>query len=344
MNRAFFHIGLLLLCGFLATSRLHADEAAAEMAEAARGFLSSLKEDQRAAASFALKSDERLNWHFIPRDRKGLPIKEMTGDQRKKAHALLQSGLSQSGYAKATNVMLLEQVLQDMEGANRRFSRDPNLYFVSIFGEPAAKGTWGWRVEGHHLAVNFTIVKGEFVSGTPLFYGANPAEVRSGPRKGLRILAAEEDLGRELAKSLTPEQRKAGIVDTTAPRDIITGADRKANRLKPEGIAGGELSGNQRELLLKLIKEYVNRHRPELAESDLRKLQGAGGVAKVHFAWAGGLEPGQGHYYRVQGPTFLLEYDNTQNDANHIHSVWRDFENDFGEDYLRKHYNEVPHR
>ena len=172
--------------------------------------------------------------------------------------------------------------------------------------------------------------------------GVNPAEVRSGPRKGLRLLAVEEDLGRQLAKSLDENQRKLGLIATEAPRDIITAAARKVKPLEPAGLPATQLNPEQRELLKKLIQEYIYRHRPEVAEADRKKIEAAG-WQNITFAWAGSLEPGQGHYYRIQGPTFLLEYDNTQNKANHIHTVWRDFGNDFGEDLLRKHYEQNPH-
>lgn len=313
-----------------------------EMAFAAQGFLLSLKPEQAEKVSFKLKDDERQNWHFIPKARKGLPIKEMTEKQRQLAMKLLKSGLSDRGYGRATNVISLETILRELEGPNSRMTRDPELYYISIFGKPEAKGTWGWRVEGHHLSVNFTIVNGEYVAGTPSFFGSNPAEVKSGPRKGLRALAAEEDKGRELIKGLSAEQREQAIFDKTAPRDIITEAQRRVKPLEQKGIAAAKLDEKQKDMLMQLIKAYVERNRPELAKDDLRKIQEAG-VEKIYFAWAGGIERGEGHYYRVQGPTFLLEYDNTQNNANHIHAVWRDFENDFGEDLLKKHYQETPH-
>ena len=197
-------------------------------------------------------------------------------------------------------------------------------------------------MEGHHFSANFTIVKGEFISSTPSFLGSNPAELRQGARKGLRVLSAEEDLARELVKSLDATQQKAAVIDTTAPKDILTGAKRAVTPLEAQGILAAKLTAGQRATLMKLIREYVERVRPELAKDDLRKIEAAG-VEKIQFAWAGGLEKGEGHYYRVQGPTFLLEYDNTQNNNNHIHAVWRDFNGDFGEDILRKHLAETPH-
>jgi hypothetical protein len=326
----------------LAVASVRAHPAAEDMAAAANKLLASLDAAQKAKAQFDFKADDRLDWHYIPKDRKGLTLREMSAEQRQLVHALLLTGFSPHGYAKATNVISLEPVLQEIEGTGRRFPRDAGLYHVFIFGTPEAKGTWGWRFEGHHLSANFTIVKGEYFGSTPSFFGSNPAEIRQGPRKGMRALAGEEDRARDLIKSLDAEQRKAAIFDATAPKEIITEAKRRVQALESAGITAAKLSREQRSLLMKLIEEYVRRVRPELASEDLRKINQAG-VEKIQFAWAGGIEKGEGHYYRVQGPTFLLEYDNTQNNNNHIHAVWRDFANDFGEDLLRKHYAERPH-
>ncbi len=330
---------LVLLSLSLAAVPVGAHVAAEEMAAAANRFLASLDDAQRKKASFDFKSDDRHDWHFIPKERKGLTIKEMTAAQRPLAHALLKSSLSAQGYTKATNIMSLEPVLFELEGAARKFPRDSELYHFFIFGQPGAKATWGWRVEGHHMSVNVTLVKGEDIAVTPSFFGTNPAEVREGPRKGLRVLAEEEDLARELVKSLNDEQRKMAILKPTAPADIFTVAKRKVEPLAPDGIFSTKLTAAQNGTLLNLIKAYVYRFRPELADADLKKIQAAG-VEKIQFAWYGGVERGEGHYYRVQGPTFLLEYDNTQNNNNHIHAVWRDFNGDFGEDVLKKHYEQ----
>ena len=307
-----------------------------EMAAAAQNLLAALSEEQRPKAAFAFDSDERENWHFVPKERKGLTLKEMTPAQRHLAYALLNSGLSQRGYAQATTIMSLEQILQDMEGPGRKFPRDPELYHVSIFGTPAAKGTWSWRFEGHHLSVNFTLVEGKVAAGTPSFMGTNPGEVRTGPRAGLRVLGAEEELGRELVKALTDEQRKVAVIDSKAPDDILTLATRKADLGKPVGLSLGELTADQRSLAVKLIHAYLDRARGEVAATDFAELEKAG-FDNIRFAWAGSLERGQRHYYRVHGPTFVLEYDNTQNDANHVHAAWRDFAGDFGRDALAEH-------
>jgi len=335
----------LLIAALVASVTLHAHPAADAMADAAKKLLASLDDGQKSKAHYTdLKSEARQAWHFIPTEmvsfgRKGLPFTQMTEAQRKLALALLQSALSEGGYTKATGIMSLEAVLKEFE-KNSKVDRNPILYFVSIYGTPDAKGTWAWRFEGHHLSLSFTIVDGKEVAAVPSFMGTNPAEVREGAKKGLRVLGVEEDLGRELAKSLTAEQRTAGVFSDKAPPDIISAAKVKAERLNPEGIAYAKLNGAQQELLKRVVAEYANRVRPDVAKGDLEKIAKAD-WNKVAFAWAGGLNRGDGHYYRVQGPTFLLEYDNTQNNANHVHAVWRDFTNDFGEDLLKRHYEQA---
>lgn len=336
------HLRTFVSLMLLVPALVRAHPAAEEMAAAAAKFLGALTPEQRAKASFDFKADERWNWHYIPKERKGLPLKEMTAEQRTLALALLHSGLSELGYGKATNIMSLEPILWELEGAARRFPRDPALYHFFVFGKPEPAGTWAWRVEGHHLSANFTIVKGQFLASTPSFLGSNPAEVRQGPRQGLRVLAGEEDRGRQLVQALDAEQRKVAVIDATAPKEIFTEAKRRVQPLERTGLLAAKMTQPQRGLLMKLIEEYVQRVRPDLATDDLKKIREAGSE-RIQFAWAGGLERGQPHYYRVQGPTFLLEYDNTQNDNNHIHAVWRDFEGDFGEDLLRRHYQEYPH-
>ena len=333
---------ILLTPLLLAAAICRAHVAADEMAAAARSFLDSLTPEQRAKATFEFKSDERSNWFFIPKVRQGLTIKAMTPAQRTLAHGLLRSGLSAQGYSKATNIMSLEPVLKQLEGPSGAMVRDSELYYFSIFGKPEPAGTWGWRVEGHHVSVNFTIVKGEYFAGTPSFLGSNPAEVREGPRKGLRVLAEDEDLGRALVKALSDDQRKVAIFETAAPKEVITSNKRKVMPLETVGLAAAKMANGQRAQLQKLVRAYVNRLRGDLGDMDWKKIEKAG-WDRVYFAWAGGIEKGEPHYYRVQGPTFLIEYDNTQNNANHIHAVWRDFDNDFGEDLLRKHYLETPH-
>jgi hypothetical protein len=265
---------------------------------------------------------------------------------------LIKAGLSQRGYLTATSIMDLEKVLGALEAAQRAAAaqpprnaplvRDPERYFFSVFGAPSPRDTWGWRVEGHHVSLHFTVVNGTLVAGAPTFFGSNPAEVREGPKKGLRILGAEEDAARALLDSLDQPQRAKAIIETTAPNDMVTMANVDIKPLSPLGITAEALKPNQRELLTRLIDVYVGFMAPDIAADRTAKLKKAG-IDKIGFAWAGEVERGKKHYYRVQGPTFLIEYDNTQNDGNHIHSVWRDFDGDFGRDLLREHLKSTPH-
>ena len=326
-----------------AKSARHVDEpamakAAADMAHAANALWGALSPDQQAKAAFPFEDQERFNWHFIPRQRKGLTWKEMTPGQQPLAHALLASGLSSHGYMQAEMIMSLEDVLKVLEQGKNGPRRDPENYAFSVFGTPGENSTWGWRFEGHHVSLNFTIARGKAAVAGPVFFGSNPAEVREGPRKGLRVLAVEEDVGFELIRGMNVEQQKKAIIQADAPNEIITGNHRKADPGPPAGIVASDLNPQQKKLLMTLVEHYAYRLRSELADEDLEKIDKAG-FEKIHFAWAGALEPGTGHYYRIHGPTFLIEFDNTQNDANHIHTVWRDAANDFGEDLLRQHYD-----
>src|ERR1051326_420584 len=218
MRQKLIRISALLLCAMALTAAYYHTKPSAVMADSANRFLASLTAQQRAQATFAMDSDERLNWHFIPRPRKGLPLREMDGAQKNLAHGLLSAGLSQRGFVKATTIMSLDAILKEME-QGKGPQRDPEGYFFSIFGEPSENGTWGWRVEGHHVALNFTVVKGQMIASSPSFFGANPAEVKQGSRKGLRTLAREEDLARELAASLDAKQKPVGWLSPEAPKD-----------------------------------------------------------------------------------------------------------------------------
>lgn len=331
---------LLPAAVFLLTAAALPGRAAApavEMAEKARTFLAGLSPDLRQEALIPFEDKERKNWHFVPKSRRGLPLKRMSEAQREQALALLKSGLSAKGNTKVATIMSLEEVLAELEG--RPEVRDLGLYYVTIFGEPDDAVPWGWRWEGHHLSLNFSIERGRVLSTTPSFLGANPAEVKSGKLKGTRALAPEEDLGRALVKSLSPEQQKVAIIMEKAPHDIMMVPGRK-EATPVMGLPHKEMSEAQKAALVELIREYLYTKRPENADEVWKRIEKAG-LEKVHFAWAGGLERGQGHYYRVQGATFILEYDNTQNGANHVHAVWRDLANDFGEDLLGKHYEQA---
>ena len=316
----------------------------ARMAAAADSFLAALSPEQRERASFAFEADERLRWHFIPVEmfeRRGVMLKEMNTTQRELAHALLRAGLSQRGYMTATQVMELEDVLQALEGGGR-FARDRDEYLFSVFGTPADDAAWGWRFEGHHVSLHFTIVDGVAAVGSPAFVGANPAEVREGPQRGRRVLGDREDAARALLESLDASQLGIATIGDVAPRDIVTGTELEIDPLAPVGVSASALSAAQRGLLMDLIEVYASMMADDMADRRAQQLREAG-PDQITFAWAGGFERGEPHYYRVQGPTFLIEYDNTQNDANHVHSVWRDFDGDFGRDLLRDHLERHPH-
>ena len=335
MRSLYFRLVAAAIGVILLTSAYHRLNSSAFMAETANRFLLSLTPEQRAKVSFAFTEDERQNWHFVPIERKGLALREMTPAQKHLATALLSAGLSQQGFLKAESVMSLEDVLKAIEHGTGP-ERDPEKYYVSIFGTPSADGIWGYRVEGHHLSQNYTVVGGH-VAGAPSFFGANPAEVREGPRKGLRVLGAEEDLGRAVIQALDPEQRKTAIVDGQAYKDIISFDSRQAAlKGQPSGLQASKMNAKQFELLTTLLEEYARNMPDQIAEAREEQIRKAG--KDIYFAWAGGTEKCDPHYYRVQTASFLIEYDDTQNNANHIHSVWRDFNGDFGLDLLKLHY------
>jgi len=335
---------LSLVASGVEIARVSAARPGTEMAGAASRLLATLSPEQRSRAAFLFESDERTRWHFLPGEmfpHHGIALKELNADQRPAAHALLQTGLSQRGYLAATAIMELERVLRSLEQEGK-LSRDPERYFISVFGVPDPEGTWAWRFEGHHLSLHFTIVAGSITVSSPSFFGANPAEIRAGPLKGQRALGVEEDAGRAFVMALTPTQRAQALLSEVAPEDIVTGNKVPIEPLSPVGIRASELSSSQQALLRNVLTAYTSLMANDIAAARWARL-GRAGFEKITFAWAGGTEPGMRHYYRVQGPTFLVEYDNTQNDANHIHSVWREFDGDFGRDLLREHLHEVRH-
>lgn len=326
--------GLLAL--FLVTIVARAAEPAADMLKTAQAFLAALTPEQKAKAVFPFTHAERENWIFVPKVREGLPLKVMSETQRELALALVRSALSQRGTLRTEAIRALDEVLREIEGPKGTQVRDSTLYYFTIFGEPGAKATWGWRYEGHHCSLNFTIIDGKLTAVTPSFMGDNPAEVKSGPMAGKRTLPEEEDLGRALVKALDESQRRTAIFAEKAPNDIVTSNSKRADPLAPVGLAVAQMTPAQNEQCLALLKVYLERYRAEIGNDALAKIRAAG-WDKVRFGWAGGLEKGDPHYYRLQGPTFLVEYDNTQNNANHIHTAWRDFSGDFGRDVLAEH-------
>jgi hypothetical protein len=312
------------------------------VAEAAVAFLKALTPDKRRQAMIPFDSRERFNWHYIPRRREGLTLKAMNESERAAAHQLLRSALSEVGYRKAVDIMQLEEVLRQIEFFP--FSRDEENYAFTVFSTAGSPFPIGWRIEGHHLSLNFTVVSQAHGALTPAFMGANPAEVREGSRKGLRVLAQEQDLAFELVGRLNPEQRRKVVMATRSLGDIVSGPGRTAELKAPVGLSVGEMTSLQREGVMRLLEVYARNMRADVAEAQLRAIHEAD-TQKISFAWAGSLDAGQPHYYRLHGPTLLIEYDNTQNDANHIHSVWHELGNDFGEDLLRAHYETGhPHR
>ena len=335
-------IALSLFVAIVASANeISAPATAGRSVKAAEAFLANLSPEQRKAAVFAFDDRQRFDWHYVPRSREGLSLKEMTEEQRDLAFAFMRAGLSEKGYRKAVDITRLEAVLREIEKWNW-LGRDPEKYFISIFGRPSETGTWGWRVEGHHLSLNFTIVNGHLYASAPRFLGANPARVDRGKLAGVRTLSGEEDLARSLVTSLNETQLARAVFRKQAYSDIVTGTVDQISPLEPVGIPAGELNPNQKDLLARLIDEYVSSLPPEIARQRMAIIRDQE-LDQVHFGWAGDLKPGQPHYYRIQGTSFLIEYDNVQNGANHIHTVWRDFEGDFGRDLLREHHR-VAHR
>lgn len=309
-----------------------------ELVKSADAFLSSLDSKFLSRAQFSLDDNERFNWHFVPRDRKGISLHDLSAAQRNLAFALLKSSLSVQGYQKATGIIALEEVLRQVEGrgANDGY-RDPKKYYFSIFGKPSSTEPWGWRLEGHHISINFSADKGLIVSSTPTFWGSNPATVNSGDKKGTRVLKLESDLAFALLNSLSTDQLKVARFSEDALPEIISYNSRKAAPLQPTGIGFKELNKDQQQILLQLLNVYVNNYELGFSKKLMDKIKKAG-LENLTFGWAGSTSPGAGHYYRIQGPMLLIEFDNTQNNGNHIHTAVRDLTNDFAEDILREHY------
>lgn len=338
MRRSLLRFLPVLLATFALSVAYERTRSSAAMANAANNFLAMLSPEQKAKATYPMDDKQRLDWHFVPRERKGLPLREMDAGQRALAEALLSSGLSQTGFAKVAGILSLEPVLRDAE-KDTRGRRDAAGYFFTVFGEPSTTGTWGWRFEGHHVALNFTVIKGQTVASSPSFFGANPAELKDGVRKGFRALSREEDLARELVNSLDDKQKPMAVLSAEAPKDILTGNKLKVDPIDPKGISSSKLNKKQMAMLMEVIEEYASSMPADVGAARIDAVRKAG-FDKVHFAWLGGVDRGQPHYYRIQGPTFLVEYDNTQNNNNHIHSVWRDYTGDFGMNLLAAHYQQ----
>jgi len=308
------------------------------LASRANEFLQMLNEDQSAKAHYPFADDERYNWHFVPKERNGISFNDLNEKQRQAALTLLKTSLSEQGYQKANNIMALENVLREVENrpADDKY-RDPLNYYLTIFGDPQEKDIWGWRLEGHHISINFSSHDGQIVSATPTFWGSNPAIVRSGRYTGRQVLKQESDLGFTLVNSFDRNQINKVVISPKAPSDIITGNQRKAELEEAVGLSYSQMSDQQKKLFMQLLNVYVKNYQLGFSRRLMDKIEKAG-IENLSFAWAGSLQPGAGHYYRIQGPMLLIEFDNTQNNANHIHTVVRDLTNDFAEDILREHY------
>jgi hypothetical protein len=318
---------------------------AGRMASAALEFLASLSDMQRRAATLPFGDDRRYVWDYRPIEttpRNGLRLINMSEDQKRKALALLDIGLSTRGADTVRKIMDLEIPLlanEKMEGRVTPFVRHPEQYAVCIFGDPTGRLPWAWHIGGHHVGLHFTVIDGDRIASVPLFFGANPAEVRHGPTSGQRTLPEEEDLARTLVRGLPPDYKQVAVVSQTAYPDILTDRYRITNAFAPpEGLAWSAMGADSRGLLTRLIRHYVTRTNEELSGPYWSKLESE--FEELTFAWTGGEEPGQGHYYVIKAPSWLIEYDNTQNGANHIHSVLRDISGDWGEDLIAMHYAE----
>ncbi|MEX2514284.1 MAG: DUF3500 domain-containing protein [Cyclobacteriaceae bacterium] len=319
---------------------------AQDLAPLAIDFVNSLDSQLKKQACFPFDHTERFNWHFVPRERKGPTFHDFNANQKNAALALMKASLGPEGHEKAQAIFDLESVLKVVEKRKPEDNyRDPLNYHFSIFGQPGSEKEWGWRLEGHHLSLNFSSSRGTIISSTPSFMGSNPGIVLSGPQKGRQVLAEETNLGFELVQSLNAEQKQKAKFSDEAPADIITANDRTAQYLKPEGISFSELNKDQQALLKKLVKVYLSRYTEEYQKVMIKRIDAAG-WEDFTFAWAGSEinEVGQAHYYRLQGADLLIEYDNIQNNANHVHAVFRDMKMDFGGDLLKSHYQEDHHK
>ena len=308
----------------------------------ANSFINSLHDEQKKKVWYAFTEMNRYEWHYVPASmmvRRGIAVKDLDSTQKEKLNYLLQAFLSKEGYDKTKSIMSLEYVLRELEPNNEH--RIPENYLVAMYGTPATDSVWGWKFSGHHIALNFTVVKDK-IAFAPFFFGANPAMVKEGSRKGFRAIREEEDLGFELLNMLTPEQKLKAIFQLEAFTDIVTTMSAEIGPLKPLGIFAGDMTLEQKNVLNKLIVAYLSSMPPAIANTRMKKIT-TEDMNSIRFGWAGGTITGTPHYYRVQGKTFLIEFDNTQNNANHIHTVWRDFNGDYGLDLLREHYQNASH-
>ncbi|WP_212748460.1 DUF3500 domain-containing protein [Maribacter algarum] len=331
----------ILLCLILCGLTFHMT--AQNLSEKATTFLNLLSDEIKEKVLFELEDEERFNMNYVPIPRKGPTFHDFDEKQKAAALDLLQSSLGKEGYRKTQEIIALEKVLRIIENDDNdkmpdgRPRRDPLNYHFCIFGDPASKAPWGWRFEGHHISLNFTSAEGKISASTPSFFGTNPGIIKTTNQEEKEVLKKEAELGFQLINSMNETQLKVTRFTEEAPLDVSSANHRKVEKLYPEGISYTALSEDQKEVLLQLLNVYLSTFEPHFESSFWEKIKDSG-IDNLTFAWAGSLQPGTGHYYRIQGPTLLIEYDNTQNNANHAHAVVRDLTNDYGEDILREHY------
>lgn len=309
-----------------------------QLLNAAQAFLDTLSDDQLNQAKLDYDSEKRVQWHFIPmKTRKGLPIMEMETAQKEAALYLLRSTLSKAGYEKATTIMSLESVLRQLEGEGGANERNPEKYYFTVFGTPEPRQRWGLSIEGHHLSLNFVLRGNRIIDSTPQFFATNPAKLMDSYGedlpKGLQVLGAEERLGFALARSLSEEQLAQATLPGETPSEIRGAGEPQPPTEALKGIAAGTLSEEQQETLKKLMRAYTNKMKPGVSDNRWKLIDEAD-FDKIQFTWSGAKKPGAGHYYVIQGPTFVIEFINVQpdaagNPANHVHCVWRDMQGDF---------------
>lgn len=324
--------GAIVFCFVIAAAGVNAQ------VEPAKKVIQLLTADQKKQATFVVTDQERLNWNFVPVERRGLSIGNLNEEQKKAVHDLLAVCLSKQGFTKATSIPTLEGILREVEGRGESDGyRDPKKYFISFFGKPETHGAWHWRFEGHHLSLNFSVLDGAVISATPSFMGANPAVVPSGRKKGWEVLEEESLLAFQFMQSLTPSQQKAAIFSDKALPEIITGNSLDVKILEPKGLSYKDLTSDQRISFVLLMDVYIKNYDLGFSSKLWDRIQKAG-MDNLTFAWAGATTRGGGTYYRIQGPMLQIEYDNTQTNANHVHTAIRDLTNDFAKDVLREHY------
>jgi hypothetical protein len=313
--------------------------ATAEMSDFAGKFVETLDSNQKAKTCFQYMDGERIFWYYPPLNRHGLPLRDMNDNQRDLALGLMAAGLTESGTAQAKATMQHESILGEIEKnqgkSDSSFRRDPDLYYWRIFGDPRGDEPWGWSVEGHHVSIHYSIWKDKVISVTPFFFGSNPAEVKEGPHKGLRLQPKVKDLAFDLIGDLDKGQQSKAIIFDEAPLDILTFNAARASLPKEQGLSASNMNSTQKEILTALITEYTSKVRTDISDARLTTI--LSNLDGIHFAWGGPVDKTQAHYYRLHGGDFVVEYDNRQNGANHIHSVWRDVSNDFAGDVMRDH-------